>query len=116
MRRYLYSAKSAGSPMKSRMVTMKSFALSHNEFGGVQPIGPNSPVHIWKLALPAMNAKLVNEAADFVTVVIAFSEPITTQCPGPEPNLVEVGVDDEAMAQADAERGYDGADEDDYEA
>ncbi len=46
--------------------------------------------------------------------MIAFSEPITTQCPGPEPNLVEVGVDNVAMAEADAERGYDGPDDEDY--
>lgn len=56
--------------------------------------------------------KLVDEAADFVADMIAFSEPITTQCPGPEPNLVEVGYDNEAMAQAAAEmdeahEGYD---------
>lgn len=47
--------------------------------------------------------KLVDEAEGFVADMIAFSEPMTTQCPGPEPNLVEVGYDNEAMAQWAAE-------------
>ena len=58
--------------------------------------------------------KLVHEAADFVTDMIAFSEPVTTQCPGPEPNLVAVDVDDAAMAEAAAESAYDFPDDQDY--
>src|ERR1700730_7013904 len=37
------------------------------------------------------DAKLVSDAADFVADMIAFSEPITSTSPGPEPDLVEIG-------------------------
>lgn len=62
------------------------------------------------------DSKLADSAADFVADMIAFSEPITSSCPGPEPNLVEVGYDNEAMAQAAAEyeEAHEGYDEDDY--
>lgn len=61
--------------------------------------------------------KLVDNAADFVADIIAFSEPVTSTCPGPEPNLVEVAYDDEAMAHAAAEmdEAYEGYEDDEYE-
>lgn len=43
---------------------------------------------------------LLGEAADFVADVIAFSEPVESTCAGPEPNLVRVEFDDDAMAEA----------------
>lgn len=65
-----------------------------------------SSAHL-EVGLTCEDSKLVDEAADFVADMIAFSEPITTSCPGPEPNLVQVGYDDEAMAQAAAEMDFD---------
>ena len=44
--------------------------------------------------------------------MIRFSEPVDSPCVAPEPNLVQVDYDDEAMAAA-AEMGYDVPD--DYE-
>ena len=53
-----------------------------------------------------MDPRLVDEVADFVADMIAFSEPITgSRCPCLEPNLVEVGYDNEDMVQAAAVEG-----------
>ena len=57
---------------------------------------------------------LVEEATSFVAEMIAFSEPVDSACVGPEPNLVQVGYDDEAMAQAAAEIEMD-FDQDEYD-
>jgi hypothetical protein len=43
---------------------------------------------------------LVREATSFLDDVIAFSEPVGSTCAGPEPNLVSVDFDDEAMWEA----------------
>ena len=45
--------------------------------------------------------------------MIAFSEPVDSACVSPEPNLVRVGYDDDAIASAAQEFGYDVPD--DYE-
>lgn len=44
--------------------------------------------------------QLVDHVASFVEDVIAFSEPVGSTCAGPEPNLLAVEFDDEAMAEA----------------
>jgi hypothetical protein len=43
---------------------------------------------------------LARHATAFVSDVITFSEPIDSTCAAPEPNLVAVEFDDEAMAEA----------------
>lgn len=50
---------------------------------------------------------LAKEATSFVADLIAFSEPVDTLCPGPEPNLVHCDFDDEAMAEAAREMWLD---------
>jgi hypothetical protein len=54
---------------------------------------------------------LAEHATAFVAEMIPFSEPVDSACAGPEPNLVQVGYDDEAIAQAAAEMGDFGPDE-----
>ncbi len=49
---------------------------------------------------------LAGEATDFIADVIAFSEPVGTTCAGPEPNLLRVQYDDDAMAEADREHYF----------
>jgi hypothetical protein len=61
------------------------------------------------------DSRLVDDAAGFVADMILFSESTTTSCPGPEPDLVQVGYDNEAMAEAAAESEFDGYDYDDYD-
>ena len=56
---------------------------------------------------------LAEQATSFVAEMIAFSEPVDSACVGPEPNLVRVGYDDDAIASAAQELGYDVPD--DYE-
>ena len=57
---------------------------------------------------------LVREASSFVEDLIAFSEPVGSTHPGPEPNLLSVDFDDEAMAEAASEHWLDHlADEED---
>jgi hypothetical protein len=51
--------------------------------------------------------ELTQQATSFVEDVILFSEPVGSTCPGPEPNLVTVEFDDEAMAEAAREEWLD---------
>ena len=57
---------------------------------------------------------LAEQATSFVAEMIAFSEPVDSACVGPEPNLVQVGYDDEAMAQAAADMDFDPDEYDEY--
>ena len=57
-----------------------------------------------ELGFACDDADLVREATEFVSDVIAFSEPVDSVCVGPEPNLVGVEFDDAAMREALAER------------
>ena len=50
---------------------------------------------------------LVRDATSFLDDVVAFSEPVGSTCAGPEPNLVSVDFDDEAMWEASRERWLD---------
>ncbi|SRX95090.1 hypothetical protein MSP7336_03354 [Mycobacterium shimoidei] len=54
---------------------------------------------------------LAEQATSFVAEMIAFSEPVDSACVGPEPNLVPVGYDDEAIAAVAQEFGYDEPDD-----
>lgn len=61
---------------------------------------------------------LAEQATSFVAEMIRFSEPVDSACVGPEPNLVRVDYDDDAMAAVAQELGYDRPDydvPDDYE-
>ncbi len=57
-------------------------SLNHLEFGFV-----------------SYDAGLLDAATDFVADVIAFSEPLGSECAGPEPNMLGYDVDDAAMPQ-----------------
>ncbi|VBA38775.1 hypothetical protein LAUMK191_05669 [Mycobacterium attenuatum] len=46
------------------------------------------------------DAKFLSAATDFVADVIAFSEPLGSDCAGPEPNMLRCEVDDAAMWEA----------------
>lgn len=46
------------------------------------------------------DAELLDAATDFVADVIAFSEPLGSDCAGPEPNMLNYEVDDAAMWEA----------------
>ena len=46
------------------------------------------------------DAQLLSTATDFVADVIAFSEPLTSDCAGPEPNMLGYTFDDAAMWEA----------------
>jgi hypothetical protein len=46
------------------------------------------------------DAQLLDSATDFVADVIAFSEPLGSDCAGPEPNMLTYEVDDAAMWEA----------------
>ncbi|OMC26433.1 hypothetical protein A5738_02885 [Mycobacterium colombiense] len=61
------------------------------------------------------DAQLVEEATSFIAEMIAFSEPVDSASVGPEPNLVQVEYDEDAIAQAAAERQFDDYNEDDYD-
>jgi hypothetical protein len=50
---------------------------------------------------------LAEQATSFIAEMIAFSEPVASACVGPEPNLVRVAYDDDAIAEAAQELGYD---------
>lgn len=50
---------------------------------------------------------LVREATSFVENLIAFSEPVASTCAGPEPNLVYLDFDDEAMWEASRDQWLD---------
>ncbi|QUR69839.1 hypothetical protein F6B93_14625 [Mycobacterium spongiae] len=43
------------------------------------------------------DAQLLDAATHFVADVIAFSEPLASECAGPGPNIVTYEVDDAAM-------------------
>src|SRR6187200_871727 len=61
-------------------------------------------------------AQLIDAATDFVADVIAFSEPLGSECAGPEPNMLSYEVDDAAMYEAAEQQRLDHlADEDYYE-
>jgi hypothetical protein len=60
----------------------------------------------------SMDPHLVDEATDFLGSVIAFSEPWDATCVGPEPDLIDVEFDDDAMREAAAQLAED-EDEDD---
>jgi hypothetical protein len=49
---------------------------------------------------------LAQHATSFVAEMIAFSEPVDSACVGPEPNLVHVGYDEDAIAEAAAEMDF----------
>jgi hypothetical protein len=57
---------------------------------------------------------LAKHATSFVAEMIAFSEPVDSACVAPEPNLVQVDYDDEAMARAAAEMDFDPDEYDQY--
>jgi hypothetical protein len=57
---------------------------------------------------------LAEQATSFVAEMIAFSEPVDSACVSPEPNLVRVGYDDDALAAAAEEYCSDDDDESDY--
>jgi hypothetical protein len=46
------------------------------------------------------DGELAREATSFLGDLIAFSEPLGSVAPGPEPELVSVDWDDEAMREA----------------
>jgi hypothetical protein len=58
---------------------------------------------------------LAEHATAFVAEMIAFSEPVDSACAGPESDLVQVGYDDEAIAQAAAEMDSGPDEYDEYE-
>lgn len=61
-------------------------------------------------------AELIDAATNFVADVIAFSEPLGSECAGPEPNMLSYEVDDAAMYEAAEQQRLDHlADEDYYE-
>ena len=72
-----------------------------------------SPSHL-EVGFWSEDEHLVREATSFVEDLIAFSEPVGSTHPGPEPNLLSVDFDDEAMAEAASEYWLDHlADEED---
>ena len=58
---------------------------------------------------------LVSEAMSFAAEMIAFSEPLASTSVEPKPNLVRAAYDDDAIAAAAEEMGYDRPDYDDEE-
>jgi len=58
---------------------------------------------------------LVSEAMSFAAEMIAFSEPFASTSVEPKPNLVRAAYDDDAIAAAAEEMGYDRPDYDDEE-
>jgi hypothetical protein len=53
------------------------------------------------------DAELLDAATDFVADVIAFSEPLGSECAGPEPNMLSYEVDNAAMREASEQQRLD---------
>ncbi|MGH3556307.1 MAG: hypothetical protein ACRDTK_02100 [Mycobacterium sp.] len=53
------------------------------------------------------DAKFLSAATDFVADVIAFSEPLGSDCAGPEPNMLSYEIDDAAMWDASEQQRLD---------
>ncbi|WP_238407195.1 MULTISPECIES: hypothetical protein [unclassified Mycolicibacterium] len=61
------------------------------------------------------DAGFLAAATDFVADVIAFSEPLGSDCAGPEPNLLSYEVDDAAMWEASERSRLDHLEGEDYD-
>lgn len=53
-------------------------------------------------------------ATDFVSDVIAFSEPLSSDCAGPEPNTLSYEIDNAAMWEASEQHRLDHEDDERY--
>lgn len=82
---------------------------------GVDEVGPRfTPQMLWwgsanwtegsrkhlEAGFVSKDSELLHLATDFVSDVIAFSEPFGSDCAGPEPNMLGYEVDDAAMWEA----------------
>ncbi len=61
------------------------------------------------------DAGFLTAATEFVADVIAFSEPLGSDCAGPEPNLLSYEIDDAAMWEASERRRLDHLDDGEYD-
>jgi hypothetical protein len=69
----------------------------------------------WRRARVTYDTEFMSAATDFVSDVIAFSEPLSSDCAGPEPNMLSYEIDNAAMWEASEQHRLDHEDDERYD-